>query len=126
MEKCPDDIKQCHETLLPVNLGTDYLEWPAGKTNAEIQMFSKASNGKPHNTDSSVTRDHWLVGLVKASASGAEDPGFESRLRRDFPGSSHTSDLKIGTPGLPCQAPDITGSALGVVGPVSAYCDWVR
>ena len=40
-----------------------------------------------------------LVGLVvKASASGAEDPGFESRLRRDFSGSSHTSDLKIGTP----------------------------
>ena len=34
----------------------------------------------------------------KASASRAEDPGFESRLRRDFFGSSHTSDLKIGTP----------------------------
>ena len=40
-----------------------------------------------------------LVGLVvKASASRAEDPGFESRLRRIFPGSSHTSDLKFGTP----------------------------
>ena len=40
-----------------------------------------------------------LAGLVvKASATGAEDPGFESRLRRDFTGSSHTSDLKIGTP----------------------------
>ena len=39
-----------------------------------------------------------LVGLVlKASTSGAEDPGFESRLRRDFLGSSHTSDFKIGT-----------------------------
>ena len=39
-----------------------------------------------------------LVGLVvTASASGAEDPGFESRLQRDFSGSSHTSDLKIGT-----------------------------
>ena len=39
-----------------------------------------------------------LAGLeVKASASGAEDPGFESRLRRDFSGPSHTSDLKIGT-----------------------------
>ena len=39
-----------------------------------------------------------LVGLVvKASASGAEDPGFESRFRRDFSGSSHTSDLRIGT-----------------------------
>ena len=36
--------------------------------------------------------------VVKASALGAEDPGFESRLRRDFSGSSHTSDLKVGTP----------------------------
>ena len=36
--------------------------------------------------------------MVKASASRAEDPGFESRLRRDFSGSSHTSDLNIGTP----------------------------
>ena len=32
--------------------------------------------------------------VVKASASGAEDPRFESRLRRDFSESSHTSDLK--------------------------------
>ena len=36
--------------------------------------------------------------VVKASASRAEDPGFDSRLRRDFSGSCHTSDLKIGTP----------------------------
>ena len=36
-----------------------------------------------------------LVGLVvKASASRAEDPGFESRLRRDF----FRVDSKIGTP----------------------------
>ena len=40
-----------------------------------------------------------LVGLVvKASTSRAENPGFESHLRRDFSGSDHTSDLKIGTP----------------------------
>ena len=40
-----------------------------------------------------------LAGLVvKASASGAEDPGFESRLRQNFFGLSRTSDLKIGTP----------------------------
>ena len=42
---------------------------------------------------------HRLAGqVVKASASGAEDPGLESRLRRDFSGSSHTSDSKIGAP----------------------------
>ena len=69
-----------------------------------------------------------LVGLVvKASASRAEDSGFESRLCRDFfSGSSHTSDFKIGTPVLPFQAPGIIESALGLVGPVSVYCDWVR
>ena len=43
--------------------------------------------------------EYHLDGLVvKASASRAEDPGFESRLRRDCSGSSHTIDLKIGTP----------------------------
>ena len=55
-----------------------------------------------------------LAGLVvKASASSAEKAGFESRLRREFSRSSHTSDLKIGTP-------------LRLVCPVSVYCDWVR
>ena len=64
--------------------------------------------------------------VVKAYASGAEDPGFESRLRQDFSGSSHTSGLKSGTPGATLQAPGIVGSAVGLVGPVSVYCDWVR
>ena len=40
-----------------------------------------------------------LAGLVvKASALGAKDPGLEYHLRRDFSGSSHASDFKIGTP----------------------------
>ena len=39
-----------------------------------------------------------LAGLVvKASALEVEDPGFKSRLRWDFSGSSHTSNFKIGT-----------------------------
>ena len=47
----------------------------------------------------SVLSTNRLAGLVvKASASRAEDHGFESRLRWDFSGSSHTSDFKIGTP----------------------------
>ena len=50
--------------------------------------------------------------MVKASSSGAEDPRFESRLRRDFSGSSHTSDLKIG---ITVATPGIIGSALGLV-----------
>ena len=65
--------------------------------------------------------DHLDGLVVKASASRVADPGFESRL------SSHTSDLKLGTPvAIPCQAPDVVGSALGLFGPVSVYCDCVR
>ena len=42
---------------------------------------------------------NYLVGLVvKVSASRAKDPGYESCWWRDFSGSSHTSDLNIGTP----------------------------
>ena len=48
--------------------------------------------------DGSAQTDR-LVGLVvKASPREREDPGFESRLRRDFSRSSRTSALKIGTP----------------------------
>ena len=41
---------------------------------------------------------HRLVDLVAKASGGAEDPEFESRLRRDFSGSGHTSDFKIDTP----------------------------
>ena len=66
-----------------------------------------------------------LVGLVvKGAALIVADPGFDSRLCRDFSGSSQTSDLALQW--LPCQEPGIIRSALGVVGPVSVYCDWVK
>ena len=60
-----------------------------------------------------------------------------SALRTDDPGSvpactvgifsrsSHTGDLTIGAPVLPCQMPGVIGSSLGPVGPVSVYRDWV-
>ena len=48
--------------------------------------------------DSSAQTDHLAGLVVKVSALRAEDPGFDSRLRWDFSRSSHTSDLKNGTP----------------------------
>ena len=62
-----------------------------------------------------------LVGLVvKAAASRAEDPGFESRLRRDFfRGRVITVISKLALQWLPCQALSIIGSVLGLAGPVS-------
>ena len=62
-----------------------------------VWRFLKLARGCSLGTP--VSSPHRLAGLeVKASASGAGDPGFESHLRWDFSGSSHTSDLKIGTP----------------------------
>ena len=49
--------------------------------------------------DNSTVQRYHLVGLVvKVSVSRVADPGFDSHLRQDFSKSSHTSDLKIGTP----------------------------
>ena len=62
--------------------------------------------------------------MVQASASRAEDPGFDSRWGRDFSGSSYTSDLHTGIP--VATLPGVIGSVLGLVAPVSVYCDWVR
>ena len=49
-------------------------------------------SGQPHDA---VMEDRLVDLVVKASASKAEDPGFESRLRSLY---GHTSDSKIGTP----------------------------
>ena len=45
-----------------------------------------------------MPENHLVGPVVKAITSRVEDPGFELRLRRDFSGSSHTSDFEIGTP----------------------------
>ena len=34
--------------------------------------------------------------------------------------------LKLAFQWLHCQAPGVIGSVLGLAGPVSVYCDWVR
>ena len=49
-EKCPLELKPHYKTLLPENLGTHCLEWPARKVNAEVQMLVKA-NSKPYDIE---------------------------------------------------------------------------
>ena len=49
-------------------------------------------------------------------------PGSNPAFAGIFSGSSHTCDLNTDTP----VAPGVIRSALGLVGPVSVYCDWVR
>ena len=64
---------------------------------------------------SSVYRLDGLV--VKASESRAEDPVFESA--GSFPGRIISVTSKLALQWLPCQAPGIIGSVMGLVGQVS-------
>ena len=55
------------------------------KTTQEYLSLQRSKHVQPETSRSSTTQKDRLVGLVvKASASRAEGPGFESRLRRDF------------------------------------------
>ena len=78
-----------------------------------------------HSLSDVVSSCDHLVGLVvKASATRVEDPGSNCRLRRDFSGvESYPVTSKLALQWLPCQAPGVIGSVLGLVGPVSVYCD---
>ena len=120
----------CGAGLPPFPTACWWLTHPAAITGVSVsaRWDSPGGCGGPSvAVSSNPTRSgppRWPSG--KASASRAEDPGFEFRLRQDFFGLSHTSDSYIALQWLPCQASGIVGSALGLVGPVSVYCDWVR
>ena len=77
------------------------------------------------HTARSTSPDRLFGLVVKASASGAENPGFESH-DGIFPGRVMPVTQKLAHQWLPCQTPGIITSDHGLVGPVSVYCDWVR
>ena len=76
------------------------------------------------------TSERSLVGLVvRAFASKAEDQRVRFPCEQwgfFFPGRGIPVDLKTDIHWLPCQVPGATGSALGVVDPVSVHSAWVR
>ena len=62
--------------------------------------------------------DRLVSEVVKASASKAAESGFDSCLSRDFFGSSHTSDIKIGT-----RMASLSGAWRYRVSTGTVYCD---
>ena len=68
------------------------------KYSTVIHSHSVPLSHSCNTTPGCFMRDHLAGHVVKASTSRVEDPGFESRLFRNFSKSSHTSDLKSGTP----------------------------
>ena len=89
---------------------------------SELLSQTPYTNNKP----GTETMDCLVGVVVKASASRVEDPRFESRLRQDFFRVESYQWQKLALQWLPCHAPGVIGSVLGLVVPVSVYCDWVR
>ena len=79
-EKRPVEFRPYYKTLMSENLGTYCREWPAGKTNADVQMLVEA-NSKPRDiviyTDGSVTRDRsgWGFTVKQGGRTVHEDSG---------------------------------------------------
>ena len=73
----------------------------------------------------SEKKNHLIGLMVKACTLRAADPWFDSCFfRGDFSGLSHTSNLNTGIP--VAALPGIVGSAWGLVGLLSVYCDLMR
>ena len=69
--------------------------------------------------------DHPVGQVVIASELKAVDLSSITAFTED-PGRVIQVTRKLILQQLPCQAPGVTRSALGLVGPVSVYRDWVR
>ena len=64
----------------------------------------------------------WLSCLPQERKIHGSNPGWNGI----FPGQVIRVTQILALQWLPCQAPVGIGSPLGLVGPVSVYCDWVR
>ena len=83
--------------------------------------------GSFHPHSSLLATSNRLVGLVvRRPPRERKIPSSNPVYNRIFPGSSHTSDSKIGTSVATLQGAWRYRVSTGLVGPVSAYCDWVR
>ena len=112
-----------------------HIVWADPSLRSILQVAGRLNNPRGEGACSDIGRwlsPVWPVGTPprwpsgKASASRAEDPGFESRLpRKLFRGRVIPVSQKLTLQWLLCQAPGVIGSALGLVGPVSVYCDLV-
>ena len=76
---------------------------------------------------------HWLSYSTVSLALWLTRPPRERQTQGSIPacagifrGQVIPVTLKLALQWLPCQAPGVIGSALGLVGSVSVYCDWMR
>ena len=125
---CSDNFTCCH-TEIELADPTFYL------TQSQYTDTGPTSPSTDPITPGACQGSHWSANFeVTGMTRSRQNPGASGIRTRDLPlsrrgffsGWSHTSDLNNDTPTATCQAPGVIGSAPGLVGLVSVYCDWVR
>ena len=91
---------------------------PSGKAPTTGRQTGRAPTALPVTTSLA----YWL----RRPPRERKVPGSNPACAGIFSGSSHTSDLKIGTPVATLPGAWRYRVRVGLVGPVSVYCDWVR
>ena len=103
----------CHVAGTFTNQPTTTVTWPAYRNVNDEESF--------------LSIGHRLVGLVvRRPPQERKIPGSNPACAGICRGRVIPVTQKLALQWLPCQAPGVIGSTLGLVGPVSIYCDWVR
>ena len=116
-EKVSPEEDRTHDTASRRTASPTHYQWAIAAPYRGLNLHSSAGGrlvytryASPCNDGNELLQRDCLVGLaVKASALGAEDPRFEFHFRQHFSGSSHTRDLKIGTPVATLPGPVLLG-----------------
>ena len=91
----------------------------------------KVEEERPPTNHKRTSNLFWVIyrldGLVvRRPPRGRKIPGSNLACAGSFSrGQVIPVTSKLALQWLPCQAPGVIGSVLGLVGPVSVYCDWV-
>ena len=116
-----------------------------GEKNSSTGRLQRGSNLRAQRTTSWYGLNRLIGLVVKVSASREEGLGSVTAFGADlFLGRVMPVTYELASPSLrytsmllgryatnkqqqqPCQAPDIIGSTLGLIDPMSVYRDWVR
>ena len=90
-----------------------------------IFSFSAATLNKKLEMKLAAWQGICLVGLVFTPRE-RKIPGSNPACAGILPGRVIPVTSKLALQWLPCQAPGVIGSVLGLVGAASVYCGWVR
>ena len=118
----PSEIKALLLSFLSFCSHHSFDHTPSPSLSLTLPSSPFVSSSFPHSLLSTASLAKWLRRPPRKRKVRTLNPSCD----RIFQGRVIPVTSTLTFQCLPCQAPGVIGSALGLVGPVSVYCDWVR